>query len=163
MPAKPGGLPGTFHRINPNKMTQQPKTGGQHAPEFSPKLKMIAAQIKKILVDNDVAGAVHIYEPGFNEMAIHINPSFSVVGLNETNQLKINPPIDDPTNPEPAKKKIADTVNMLANLRLRSGQLSLTFTQAEMTVRGHFGIKSPKPPPRPNIVNPNIRKNGRGY
>lgn len=136
-------------------MTQQPKTGGEHLPEFSPKLKMLAATIEKLLRDNDVAGAVHLFEPGFNEMTVHISPSFSCVSLNETNQLKINPPIEDPEKPEIHKKKIADTVNMLANLRLRSGQLSMTFTQAEITVRGHFGIKPTPLPNRPNIINPN--------
>lgn len=137
-------------------MTEQQNTGGEPVPTFSPKLKMIAAQIEQILRDNDVAGAVHIFEPGFNELAMHIGPSFSCVALNEKGQLRINPPIEHPEYPEVHKKKIADTVNMLANLRLRSGQLSMTFTQAEMTVRNHFGIKAPKPPSKPNIINPNF-------
>jgi len=142
-------------------MENTPKTGADHAPEFNPKLKMIAAEIKKILVDNDVAGVVHLFIPGATEWTMHISPSFSCISLNATNQLKIQPPIEDPANPEYHKRKIADTVNMVANFRLNTGKVSMTFTQAEITVRNHFGIVAPKPKPGP----PNIdfRKNGRGH
>ena len=146
-------------------MTENTQPGGtQVPPQHSEKLRKAADEINKILVDHDIAGVVQLFEPGFNEYTMHIAPSFSCVSLNDEKQLKINPPIEHPEYPEIRKKKIADTVNMLGNMRLYTGKLSLILTRAEITVRSHFGIKTPKPKPGPpNIVNPNFRKNGRGH
>lgn len=126
----------------------QSKKGLQNGqPEHSPKLKMAAKEIKDILEKYDIAGVVQMFTPGFNEYTMNISPSFSCVHINEVGQMKITPPIEDIDHPEKAKQKITDTVNMLANMRLYTGKLSLTLTQAEIAVRQHFGIDKPKGPP----------------
>lgn len=110
----------------------------------SPNLKMAAMEIEEILKKHDCAGIVQLFEPGFNEMLFHINPTFSCADLDLKKALKITDPIVDPEHPEKAKKKIADTVNMLANFRIYTGQLARVFMQADIAVRTKFGM-IPKP------------------
>lgn len=129
---------------------------GEQIPEHSPKLKMASLEIKAILEKYDIAGVVQLFIPGHNEYTMNISPSFSCVSVNDVGQLKITPPIEQ-EDPAPAKQKIADTVNMLANMRLYTGKLSMVLTQAEIAVRQHFGIATPK---GPNNITPPF-KNGR--
>lgn len=118
-------------------------------PQQSPKLKMAADEIKKILERYDIAGVAQLFTPGFTEYTIHLRPSFSCVEINKKGQLRINPPILDPQNPTPAKKKISDSVNMVANFRIHLGKLFQVFTQADIAVRTQFGMmpKPGDPPP----------------
>ena len=113
---------------------------------MNPKLEMAAAEIKEILARYDVAGLVLLHTPGHIKYAMNLTPSYSAVGINDVGKLRITPPIEDPAMPELSKKKIADTVNMLGNLRIYLGKLTMTLTQAEIATREHFGIKTPKPP-----------------
>lgn len=120
--------------------------GNKVPPPSSPNLKKAAAEVKKILEKYDVAGLCIMYEPGFSEYIVAISPSWSVVGINEKNQLMITPPIEDPANPKAGMAKVADTVNMLANVRVGCTRLMMILSQAEQSVRKHFGIKPPPPP-----------------
>jgi hypothetical protein len=113
-------------------------------PEHDPKLKMAAMEIAEIMKKYDIAGVAHLHVPGFYEYVINIEPSWSCVKLNETKQLQITPPLVDPTDETVHKKKIADTVNMIANLKGHTGKLLMVLSQADMTVRAHFGMM-PKP------------------
>jgi hypothetical protein len=133
----------------------------QKGPQFSAKLKKASAEIQAILKKHDIAGVIELFEPGFFEYAMKLNPSWSVVDINEKGQLKINPPIEVVGNPNASKKRIADTVNMLANLRLYSGKLAMTLTQAEMATRGQFGVQVPKPPPGGPIIKMPPNLNGK--
>lgn len=117
------------------------KSDQQGAPQHSPKLKMAAMEIKATLEKYDIAGIAHLHEPGFNEYVIHISPTFSVVELNAANHLKVNPPVEMPDDPTWSKKKVATTVNMLANLKMHTMKLSMVLQQAEATVRKYFGIE----------------------
>lgn len=128
---------------------KQEKTG-QSGPAHSPKLQMAALEIKEIMNKHDVAGVIDLFIPGFNEIVIKIDPSFSCVEVNELSQLRINPPIVDPSAPEIAKKKIADTLNMLGNIRIYLGQVSRVLTQADMAVRQQFDMM-PKPGDKLNL------------
>lgn len=119
---------------------------GDQVPEPSPKLQMAKKEILDILTKYDIAGYVQLFTPGHTEYSIHISPSFSCVRINDVGQLQINAPIEDPQNPAPAKKKVADTVNMVANLRIYVGKMYQTLTQADLAVRSHFGMM-PKPGP----------------
>jgi hypothetical protein len=128
-------------------------------PEHDPKLKMAAMEILEIMKKYDIAGVAHLHVPGFYEYVIHIEPSWSCVSLNETKQLKITPPLVDPNDEKVHKKKIADTVNMIANLKGHSGKLLMVLNQADMTVRHHFGMM-PKPGgPRTPMPNNNGKQN----
>lgn len=120
--------------------------GNKISQPSSPNLKKAALEVKKILEKYDAAGLCIIYEPGFSEYIVAISPSWSVVGVNEKSQLTITPPIEDPANPKAAMAKIADTVNMLANVRVGCTRLMMILSQAEQTVRQRFGIKPPPPP-----------------
>jgi hypothetical protein len=137
--------------------------GQQLPPPSSPKLKKAIAAIQAILDVNDVAGVCIIYEPGFSEYAINLGPTWSVVGINDDKKLRITPPLEDPENPNASKAKIAETVNMLANLRIGCTRLMMTLNGAEQATRNQFGIK---PPPAPIINTKGFRtppKNGRKF
>lgn len=112
----------------------------EKTPEFSPKLKMAAKEIEDILVKYDISGIINLFEPMIAESIIKIDPSWSVVSLNAARHLKINPPIVDLKNQEAAKKKIIDTINMLANLRIRISEIIMALMQAEQAVRTRFGM-----------------------
>ena len=110
---------------------------------------MAAMEIKALFDKYDIAGIAQLYTPdgaeaGMTEFVMKIDPSFSVVHLNHLKRLQITPPIVDPLNEAPAKKRIGQTVNMLANLRIHIGNLYQVFVQADATVRQHFGMM-PKP------------------
>lgn len=135
---------------------ETPNDEQQKATQFSEKLRTAAAEILEILKKHDIAGVAHLFEPGFNEYVMDIGPSWSCVATNEKGQLNITDPIVHPEFKDIHKKKIADSVNMLANLRLYSGKLSIVLTQAEMATRQHFNIKPPPKPNRPIINNPNF-------
>ncbi len=134
---------------------------GKPGPQFSAKLRQASAEIKAILKKHDIAGYIHLFEPGHIEYVLKINPSWSVVDVNEKGQLKITPPIEVVGRPELAKKKIADTVNMLANLRLYAGKMAMTLTQAEMATRTQFGVQVPKPPPGGPVIKMPPNLNGK--
>lgn len=45
--------------------------------QYSPKLKRLTGQIRKVLKDNDVAGVVVLHTPGFGEFVLELTPSYS--------------------------------------------------------------------------------------
>jgi hypothetical protein len=126
--------------------------------EHSPKLKMARLEIEEVLNKYDIGAAVMLHEPGFTEMILKVDPSYSCAYLDGKN-FKVRAPLIDPTDETKHKKIIAETVNFLANMRVRLGQYTMAFTQAEMMVRQEFNIQPPaqkKPPPG---INNNHKKN----
>lgn len=127
-------------------MNGQPKIPGGGA-QHSPKLKMAAAEIKAVLEKYDVAGVVQMFvpgTPGFNEYAMHLSPSWSCIEITDTGKLKINPPLMDPKTDKEAARRIKNTVNMVANMRIYVGQLYNSLMQSDVAVRTKFGMM-PKP------------------
>lgn len=47
--------------------------------QYSPKLKKAAEEIKKILVENDIAGIISIHTPGFSEYINYLTTSYSCI------------------------------------------------------------------------------------
>lgn len=125
----------------------------QPMAEHDPKLKMAAHEIREILKKYDIGGFAILHVPGHLENVVNISPSFSCAGLNDVNQLQIHPPMVDPENEAPAKKKIADTVNLLFNLKTQAMKFGMILNMAEQTVRKHFNLQ-----PKPGT--PNLRANG---
>lgn len=124
----------------------KPEKTGNAVVAHSPKLQIAALEIKEIMKKHDIAGIIDLYVPGFNEVVLKIDASFSVCEIDQLNKLKINRPIVDPSTPELERKKAADTINMLANIRLYTGQFARVLLQAEMSVRQVFNIPLVQPP-----------------
>lgn len=119
-------------------------------PVHSQKLMTVSAAIKQLLIDNDIAGVVVLHDKapsddtvGYIENLVHVSPSYSCAYMDGT-KFKIKPPLVDPENPKQEKKIIAETVNMLANLRYKTLQISQALTMAEQATRQQFNIKQPK-------------------
>jgi len=47
--------------------------------QYSKKLRKVIAKIKKIIKSNDIAGSVVLYEPGFSEYLVVIDPIYSKI------------------------------------------------------------------------------------
>lgn len=129
------------------------KTGAPGENERNPKLEMAALEITEILKKHDIAGVVQLYIPGFNKYAINIDPTFSLVSLNETGQLNIRKPIIDAADEGKHPAQAVETVKMLVNLRIYLGQMTMAITKAEIAVREYFGIKPPGGPVTPIKAN----------
>lgn len=83
--------------------------------QYSPKLKRVAEQIKKILKDNDVAGFVALHTPGHGEFITEINPTYSCCEwFPQRDGITIKGKLAH-YNGDKAKrdKKLNDTINML--------------------------------------------------
>lgn len=110
---------------------------------------MAKMEIEEILKKYDICAAVMLHAPGFTEMTMKVEASYSCSYM-QGNTFKIRPPLIDPNDDTKAKAIIAETVNMLANMRIRLGQFAMAFTQAEIAVRHEFNIAPPpekRPPP----------------
>lgn len=134
-------------------MSKNDRNGLDKLPPQNPKLKMLGKEIKDLLEKYDVAGVVQLYERGndespggFAEYAMLLQPSWSCIEIDALGKMKIHPPIEDPSNPEPAKLKVRTTINMLANLRMYLGRLVMQLGQADVAVRTHFNMMPPQQP-----------------
>lgn len=115
---------------------------------------MAANEIQEILKKYDIAGVVLLHTPGFIQYELRLDPAYSCVEF-ATNRFKIHPPAPDLSDEKKDKKMISETVNMLANMRHKLGQLTMAMQQAEFAVRQEFQIK---PPPTPGNGAPIILK-----
>jgi hypothetical protein len=112
--------------------------------QYSPRLKKIMEEIKEILVENDIAGAVVIQEPGFSEYAVHFRPSWSCLEW-EDNQVRFKAKLEDfGGDREKRDKTIADTLNMIHHLGESSGIVSKQMVSLENFLKtrikfDHFG------------------------
>lgn len=119
-------------------------------------------------MDNDIAGVVVLQEnasndamPGYIENLVHIATSYSCVSL-DGKSMKITAPLVDPEKPGADKRKIADTINMLANMRFWTQQIFSALMSAEAAVRQRFNVKPPPKPSSPIIpLNGNFKKPNR--
>ena len=94
--------------------------------QYSPKLKNIMEQIKKILKDNDVAAFVVIHENGFSEFINHVETSLSAVKISDTG-LHVKLKKNDPN----ADKIAQNTLNMCHHLAKSMGENALMFMNME--------------------------------
>lgn len=104
--------------------------------QYSPKLKRVAEQIKKILKDNDVAGFCTLHTStgngeGFSEFILEITPSYSCIEwFPQKDGVKIKGKLVHYNgNKDLRDKKLNATINMLHHLSTVTGQNSLNLMQ----------------------------------
>lgn len=95
--------------------------------QYSPKLKRVMSQIKKILSDNDIAGVVVLHTPGFSEYLTEIKPSYSCAEWMPNGEGVIIKGKLAHYNGDVAKrdKKLTDTIGMLHHLSVNTMQMGL--------------------------------------
>lgn len=95
--------------------------------QYSPKLKTLTRQIKKLMKENDVAGFVVLHTPGFSEYFIHLIPSYSAAEWDsKLNGFKIKGKLEYYDGDRVARdKKLADTLNMFHHMSKVTGQMAL--------------------------------------
>lgn len=111
-----------------------------------PILKQAAADIQEIFKKYDIAGLAVLHTTAQVEYTIRLDPSYSIVRLNNKN-LEITPPLVDPNEPERAGKKVRETLNMLINLRLHTTKLVQSLGMSEIYFRQEMKIPIAKPLP----------------
>lgn len=115
------------------------KTGLPEVPQDQT-LKAAGAEIAAVLKKYDVAGFAVMFRNMQLETVIKLDASFSVVSLNDARALQIHPPIVDPKNPQAAKKRVSDTINMLYHLARGGFVVMQNMKTAEHNVRARFGM-----------------------
>lgn len=93
--------------------------------KYSPKLKQAMAQIRTILREHDIAGAMVLHTPGYSEYYVHLTPTYSIMTA-EPNQegFRIKMSKEEQRLPENLQK-LSDTCNMVDLLGTNMGSLSL--------------------------------------
>jgi len=85
--------------------------------QYHPKLKKAMAQIKDILIENDIAGVVILHTPGFSEFLNHLTPSYSCVKYSGGDVMQIRAKKEDFNgDAEKRNQVLCDTSNMFYNL-----------------------------------------------
>lgn len=125
--------------------------------EFSPKLKMAAAEIKDVLAKYDIGAIVVLHEPAHTEFFMKVDPSYSAAYL-ENQQLKLRPVITGADGAIP--EKVVQTVNLLNNLQMLSGRITMALAQAIMYARSFYNL--PKPPAGAQPRNGQMPTGGKG-
>lgn len=108
--------------------------------EFSPKLKMAAADIKAVLAKYDIAAIVVLQEPSHTEFFMQVDPSYSAAYL-ENQQLRLRQVLAGADGAIP--EKVVHTVNMLNNLQVLTGKITMALAQAIMYARTFYNLPKP--------------------
>lgn len=95
--------------------------------QYSPKLKRVMEQIKKLLKDNDIAGVVVLHTPGHCEYLQEITPNYSCAEIMPQNNGIIIKGKLLHYGGDAAKrdKKLSETANMLSLLSITTMQIGL--------------------------------------
>jgi hypothetical protein len=109
--------------------------------QYSPKLKKVMAQIKKILVENDVAGIVVIHSPGFSEFLVQIDTSYSCAKF-EGDQLRVRAKLSD-YGGDKAKwaQMTSDTCNMIHHLAIVPTNVGQSLQRLEHSLKQKIDIE----------------------
>jgi hypothetical protein len=123
----------------------------QEQPIHNEKLLKAKAEIEAILLRHDIAcvAVLHVQDgpQGYLENIVHLKTDYSVVYMDGPKLKALKPPLasasGDTVTELAFKAKVAGTVNMLANLSHKLGQLRGATTGAEMMVRQNFNLPPP--------------------
>lgn len=113
------------------------------SPELHPKLEMAAKEIIDILKKYDIAGVAIIHSPGFRKLINRLDPSYSIIAVDDFQKVRVKPLIAEPGKEREADQKIVDTVNMVSNFYAMTAQVNSVFGLMLEHLKIKFGIKSP--------------------
>lgn len=105
--------------------------------KYSPKLKKAMEEIKAILDQYDIAGAVILHTPGFTEYLNKIDPSYSCAKMDGDAFRIKNTHIKDE---EEKKKFTRDTLNMLHCLSEGAGMVALNLITVSEIADSKFDV-----------------------
>jgi hypothetical protein len=98
--------------------------------QYSPKLKRVMSDIKKMLDENDIAGIVVLSEYGFGEFLVKVNTQDSIANI-QNNELRLKTSLKNcDGNKQLLEKKIIYTANMLSILSDITARIALTLIEA---------------------------------
>jgi len=112
--------------------------------QYNPKLKKVMEAIKKLLIDNDVAGSVILHQPGHGEFFFHIATSYSCAKIdNEKGAIRLRAKLNEDFKGDKKKHKqvLTDTINMISVMHDISGQLFMTFDELIQLAKKNMDIE----------------------
>lgn len=93
--------------------------------QYSPKLKRVIEQMKKICEKEDIGAIIVLHVPGFSEYTMMMSPSYSCV-IREPDMIRVRAKIADFNGDKKAwGVKVGDTSNMLNMLGETTGHVAL--------------------------------------
>jgi len=113
--------------------------------QYSPKLKKAMEQIKAILDEHDIAGAIVLHTPGYGEHLLKIDPSYSCAFIDNSpgvNGIRVRARLQEDFGGDAAKRNKAqeDTVNMFDIFCNTIGPQALACIETMKMLEKHFEI-----------------------
>ncbi|HZG00409.1 MAG TPA: hypothetical protein VEY71_05365 [Chitinophagales bacterium] len=105
--------------------------------DYSPKLKKVAEQIKRVLKENDVAGYVVLHTPGHAEYITELKPSYSCIEYTPTG-VQFKSATKHHASKADRDAKLRDTINMVRLLADTTGNGALMLLQLAETADKAF-------------------------
>lgn len=121
--------------------TELPQDG---EPTFSPRLKKIIGRLKRIAKRKNIAAAIIIYEPGFSEWTVVIDPCFSHVRFSNTpGKLEIRDSMDRFASETDRREALEGTMTMILHFHNMSRLLAGNFANMLRQVERDTKVKPP--------------------
>jgi hypothetical protein len=105
--------------------------------QYSPKLKVVMEEIKKILSDNDITGFVVLHTPGFSEYLNHVEASYSCAKVTDNGiEFKLS---SKELGPLMTKLVAAGTYNMITHLSDVMAKYTIAYIDAHELLKKKWG------------------------
>lgn len=114
----------------------------QQAPELSPKMQMVTAELKEVLARYDVAAVVVLHEPGAVNYFLKVDPSYSLATM-KNDKMALAPAPLNLLNPDAVPELAAQTVNMFRNLASMTQRLVASLGASLMTSQAFYNLYPP--------------------
>ncbi len=102
--------------------------------QYSPKLKRVMDELKKIIESEDIGAVVVIHTPGFSEQFTHITPSYSCAKIETQNgrsAIRFRAKSSDHDgDKDKVRKLVTATSNMMMHLSTLTTQQAIALTDA---------------------------------
>jgi len=111
--------------------------------QYDPKLKKVTAQIKELLIENDIAGLVVLHTPNFSEYLLHVDTSYSCARPEGTGSIRVRARLQEDFNgnQEQHTKKLTDTANMFQHLATTGGNIVMSVMRMAEHLNEHLNAE----------------------
>ncbi len=112
------------------------------APELSPKMTMVTAELKEVLARYDVAAVVVLHEPGAVNYFMKLDPSYSLASLTN-GQMALAPAPPNLLNPDVPSSPAHETVNLFRNLAGMTQRVLQSLSSSLMAAQAYYNLYPP--------------------
>lgn len=113
------------------------------APELSPKMQMLTAELREVLGRYDVAAVVVLHEQGAVNYFMKLDPSYSLASLTPQGQMSLAPAPPNIMNPAVPSQPAHETVNLFRNLAAMTQRVLQSLSNSLMTAQAYYNLYPP--------------------